>query len=213
MPLRDRMYLLSSPADVDEFLAEFPTSALFKAGRCHKTNLGFRQLEKALDARESIFLGFIRAIDDQAAADHVAMHTGIPHQAPQVILFAQGKPVFTSDHWHITEPTLAFALRRHCGPLPGEDPTPAFLPNEVTEYRHLLQALLDDQLTDEAFARQWKELPRSHTHLQSLLREMDEALCCGDRCSDGGCSSLPIAQRKRATLKAKATQLLSLFNF
>ena len=42
MGLRDRMYELTEVSEVDEFLKQFPTGAIFKAGSCHKTMQGLR---------------------------------------------------------------------------------------------------------------------------------------------------------------------------
>jgi hypothetical protein len=51
--LRDRVVNLTSPEDVQGFLAQNPTSVIFKAGTCHKTMQGFGFLQEKLEPRVS----------------------------------------------------------------------------------------------------------------------------------------------------------------
>ena len=48
MALKDRIEFLTTPEEVDRFLARHPAAAIFKAGTCHKTNEGFSHVEARL---------------------------------------------------------------------------------------------------------------------------------------------------------------------
>ena len=113
MPLKDRTRFLSTPAEVDAFLREHPSAALFKAGLCHKNvqTLGYVQGE--LESREDIPLGVIRVVESRAASNHVAQITRVIHESPQFFLFRDGKVVFDRDNWDITPEDLKEALEAH----------------------------------------------------------------------------------------------------
>ncbi len=119
MSLRDRMYELTSIEEVNEFLEEFPTGAIFKAGTCHKTVDGFAVVEKALNSRPNINLGFIRVVEARPASNHIAEITAIVHQSPQFILFADGAPVYDVDNWDITSQVVEAALQKNLGAAPS----------------------------------------------------------------------------------------------
>jgi bacillithiol system protein YtxJ len=105
--LRDRIVNLTDTADVEAFLADPPTSVIFKAGTCHKTMQGFGFLQEQLEAREDLMVGLIRVVESRAASNLVAERTGIVHHSPQVILFRDGDAVFDVDNWAITPDALA----------------------------------------------------------------------------------------------------------
>jgi len=105
--LRDRIVNLTDPADVEAFLADHPTSVIFKAGTCHKTMQGFGFLQEQLESREDLMVGLIRVVEARAASNLVAERTGIVHHSPQVILFRDGGAVFDVDNWAITPDALA----------------------------------------------------------------------------------------------------------
>lgn len=111
MPLKDRISFLASPAEVDAFLRDNPTAAIFKVGNCHKTQETFVHVEAHLDPREDLKLGIIRVIECRPASNHVAALTGIEHESPQIILFRDGKNVFDRDNWDITAEAMAEGLR------------------------------------------------------------------------------------------------------
>jgi bacillithiol system protein YtxJ len=114
--LKDRMQLLSTPANVDEFLARNPDAVLFKAGSCHKTDAVLRHVHALLDARDELPFGLIRVVEARPASNHLAALTGITHESPQLILFRQGKAVFDRDNWAITPESLQAALEQHFMP-------------------------------------------------------------------------------------------------
>ncbi len=113
MALKDRIQFLTTPAEVDGFLAAHRQAALFKIGMCHKTQETFQHVEAQLAPREDLPLGMIRVIESRPASNHVAALTGIPHESPQLILFKDGRPVFDRDNWDITAEDIALALREH----------------------------------------------------------------------------------------------------
>jgi bacillithiol system protein YtxJ len=115
--LRDRITFLTTPEEVDSFLAANPDAALFKIGMCHKTQETFRHVETTLGPREELPLGMIRVIESRPASNHVAALTGITHESPQLILFKDGRPVFDRDNWDITEDDVRAALETHFAPV------------------------------------------------------------------------------------------------
>jgi len=113
MSVRERMYELTSAEEVDEFLKTFPTGVIFKAGGCHKTMEGFAHVEKALEPRPEIRVGFVRVIESRPASNHIEGLTGIKHESPQFILFVDGKATFDLDNWDIQPMPLAEGLEQH----------------------------------------------------------------------------------------------------
>ena len=113
MGLRDRMTELKTPAEVDAFLREHPTSAIFKAGTCHKTQETFTAVERQLGPRTEMPMGLIRVVEWRPASNHVASLTGFRHESPQIVLFRDGKPVFETNNWDITDEALQEALSEH----------------------------------------------------------------------------------------------------
>ena len=111
MTLESRIRFLSTPAEVDSFLGENPTAAIFKAGTCHKTDEVFHHVERHLAPRQGLPLGVIRVLEARPASNHVATRTGIAHESPQLILFQGGRPVFDRDNWDITDEAVAEGLK------------------------------------------------------------------------------------------------------
>lgn len=116
MAFKDRIEFLTTPGQVDAFLAKHPSAAIFKAGTCHKTPEGFIHVEQQLGPREDLPLGMIRVVEARAASDRVAEITGIRHESPQLILFKDQKAVFDRDNWDITPEDLKAALEEHFAP-------------------------------------------------------------------------------------------------
>ena len=111
MSLKDRISVLTSPAEVDGFLKANPTAAIFKAGTCHKTQETFSHVQAHLEPREDLKLGIIKVVEARPASNHVAALTGIEHESPQIILFKDGKNVFDRDNWDITEESVIEGLK------------------------------------------------------------------------------------------------------
>lgn len=110
MTLKDRIRFLTTPEQVDAFLAENPSAAIFKAGMCHKTSETFEHVQAELEGREDLALGVIRVVEARQASNRVAERTGIQHESPQILLFKDGKAVFDRDNWDITAASIAEAL-------------------------------------------------------------------------------------------------------
>lgn len=154
MSLRERMYELTEPHEVDEFIARFPTSVIFKAGSCHKTMQGFGHVEEALNHRDNIHLAFIRVIESRPASNHVAALTGIVHQSPQFILIKNGKPVYDVDNWNITPDALETALNTHLGVVEKKKCIPSHRGN-VGPYVELLRLFVNDEISEQEFSAEW----------------------------------------------------------
>jgi bacillithiol system protein YtxJ len=105
--------MLSTPEQVDAFLARHQSAALFKVGNCYKTPEAFAHVQSQLGPREDFPLGIIRVLEARAASNHVAALTGVTHESPQIFLFKEGKAVFDRDNWDITAEDIAAALRQH----------------------------------------------------------------------------------------------------
>ena len=117
MELKDRIRFLSTPQDVDDFLAQNPQAVVFKAGTCHKTQETFSDIQPVLDSRPDLALGVIRVLEARPASNRVAEVTGLRHESPQLILFKDGRAVFDRDNWEITGQTFAEALGAGLAPV------------------------------------------------------------------------------------------------
>ena len=113
MALKDRILFLTTPEQVDAFVKENPSAAIFKAGTCHKTSEMFQHVQSQLDSRDDLPLGVIRVVEARKASDHVAEMTGIQHESPQLLFFKDGKAVYDRDNWDITAESIAEALESH----------------------------------------------------------------------------------------------------
>jgi bacillithiol system protein YtxJ len=113
LTLKDRVSFLTTPAQVDEFLAAHPDAAIFKAGTCHKTQETFSHVQAHLEPHEELALGIIRVVEARPASNRVTELTGITHESPQFFLFKGGKAVFDRDNWDITDEDVAAGLAEH----------------------------------------------------------------------------------------------------
>ena len=113
MTLKERITFLTTPEQVDQFLAANKTAAIFKAGTCHKTPTAFEHVQAHFEDREDMPLGIIRVVESRHASNHVEKLTGVRHESPQLLLFRDGKPVFDRDNWDITAETVAEGLQSH----------------------------------------------------------------------------------------------------
>ena len=117
LTLKDRIRILTTPQDVDDFLAQNPQAVVFKAGTCHKTQETFSQVQPLLDGRPDLPLGVIRVVESRPASNRVAELTGLRHESPQLILFKDGRAVFDRDNWDITGESVAAALGERLAPV------------------------------------------------------------------------------------------------
>jgi bacillithiol system protein YtxJ len=154
---------LTTPEDVDTFLAEHPVAGIFKAGTCHKTMQGFSVLETFLKQHE-LPLGFIRVVDWRPASNHVASITGVVHQSPQFLLFKDGRTVYDVDNWDITPESLAPVFETE---VPARAAETAGVSTDVEPYRALMQRYLDGQMGDAQFQDTYVTMFRDDANLRS----------------------------------------------
>jgi bacillithiol system protein YtxJ len=164
--LRDRIVNLTDTADVEAFLADHPTSVIFKAGTCHKTMQGFGFLQEQLEAREDLMVGLIRVVESRAASNLVAERTGIVHHSPQVILFRDGDAVFDVDNWNITPEVLDGGFAK----LPaGGEPvsTGGGDRSDLAPYLTVLEQYLSGAIDDRQFEFSYTTMFRDDASLRS----------------------------------------------
>ncbi len=171
--LRDRIFNLESPEDVQSFLSENPSSVIFKAGTCHKTMQGFGFLQEKLEARDDLSVGLIRVVQARPASNFVVQETGIVHQSPQVILYRDGQAVFDVDNWEITPEVLEQGLAQvpYSGTAEG---AASGTKSDLTPYLGLLERYLSGSLDDREFEFAYTTTFRDDASLRS--REEVEVL-------------------------------------
>jgi hypothetical protein len=164
--LRERFFPLHQPADVDRFLDRFEWSAIFKAGTSDKTFDAWEVVQKILEPRVDVAVGFIRLPDDRPASDRVTTASGLVHRSPQFILFNRVTPRVHLDEQAIVPDQLVPALADQ---LPVEVGTR--VQNEdvvsIEPYRRLLREYVGGTLPEERF--QWGYLDRLQK--ESLWRD------------------------------------------
>jgi bacillithiol system protein YtxJ len=155
--LRERVFLLHQPADVERFLSGLPWCLIFKAGTSDKTFDAWLVAQQALEPRVDVAVGFVRLPEDRPASECVAAMSGIAHRSPQLILFHEAKARFHLDEFAITRDELVPLLNEH---LPSGPGSPVRNEAVVTlePYRAILSQFLQDQLSEERF--QWAYLDR-----------------------------------------------------
>lgn len=155
---------LTTPEDVQAFLQQHETAAVFKAGTCHKTMQGFGVIESFL-ARHELPLGFIRVVDWRPASDWVAERTGIVHHSPQIIIFKNGEARFEANNWDITPERLAPAFAELV-PL-AEDTGGVATEAGVQPYVELIDLFLEDKIDAFVFQDRWVNFFRDDAQLRS----------------------------------------------
>jgi bacillithiol system protein YtxJ len=195
---------LTTPEEVDTFLAQYPQAAVFKAGTCHKTMQGFGVLETFL-ARHELPVGFIRVVDWRPASNHVSELTGIQHHSPQFILFDHGKPTFDVDNWNITPEALGPVFEDG---VPLREGQVAAAEGNVEPYRQLMQAYVDGQLPDWQFQERYVNMFRDDASLRSQRQfELLSKLFGDPDAYHGGLHQLG-APQERGDLKARVQELI-----
>ncbi|HZJ09726.1 MAG TPA: monothiol bacilliredoxin BrxC family protein [Trueperaceae bacterium] len=167
--LKDRVVLLTSPEDVSEFLDQYPTSVIFKAGTCHKTMQGFGFVQEKLEPREDLMCGVIRVVEARAASNLVAERTNVHHESPQVIMFADGQPVFNVDNWAITPEALTSGFSQ----LPSGEAVAVASDSarsNLAPYLTVLERYLNGDIDDQQFEFTYTHMFRD----DSTLRPGDE---------------------------------------
>jgi hypothetical protein len=161
--LRERFFPLHQPADVDRFLDRFEWSAVFKAGTSDKTFEAWDVVQRVLESRVDVAVGFIRLPEDRAASDRVTAASGIPHRSPQFILFNRADARTSLDELSIVPDQLVPVLAERLPAAVG-----ARIQNEdvvtIEPYRRLLREFVGGALPDERF--QWAYLDRLQKEAQ-----------------------------------------------
>lgn len=157
MSLRERVFPLCTPGQVDAFLELHPLAAVFKASTSDKTLQAMEHLQKYLSDRPDLAVGIIRIPEDRPASDHLEARSGIKHQSPQFIVFWEGRPLFDLDNQRIN-PDLLEPLLLQLLPLQVGKPVrnPAVV--GLHAYLDLLDRFIAGQLSEERF--QWGYLDR-----------------------------------------------------
>ncbi|UCH25328.1 MAG: thioredoxin family protein [Trueperaceae bacterium] len=171
--LKDRVVNLANPEDVTQFLAEHPTSVIFKAGTCHKTMQGFGFLQERLEPREDLMVGIIRVIEWRAASNLVAELTKIRHESPQVILFKDGEAVFDLDNWNIVPEALEVGFAK-IPPADGVVASETSSKSDLGPYLQVLEQYLTGLMNDRQFEYVYTTMFRDDASLRS--REEVEVL-------------------------------------
>lgn len=148
---RERTVLLTSPEDVNGFLEQFPTSAIFKAGTCHKTMQGFGFVQDQLKNRDDLMVGIIRVVEARPASNLVAEKTGIIHHSPQLILFKDGQAVFERNNWDITEESVSEGLQHVPYSGQGVVTDGKSASSDVRPYLQLLEQFLAGDMDERQF--------------------------------------------------------------
>jgi hypothetical protein len=207
MSLRERVFALHTPEQVDAFLKQHRLAAVFKAGGSDKTLQALEYLQKYLADRPDLAVGIIRIPEDRPASDHLSALAGVKHQSPQFILFWQCRPLFDLDNQRINPDLLEPLLLQW---LPQEIGEPVCNPAVVglQAYRDLLDRFIAGQLSEERF--QWAYLDRLKSEA-SWRSDADFALLNSLFPNPDGRSFSPakvIALEFQAQLKTTATPLI-----
>jgi len=203
--LRDRIVNLTEPDAVEAFLAEHPTSIIFKAGTCHKTMQGFGFLQERLEQRPDLMVGLIRVVEARAASNLVAERTGIVHESPQVILFRDGAAVFDVDNWAITPDALAAGLER----VPAGEAAAVAAAGAGSDLRPYLD-VLDQFLAGVIDERQFEYVYTTMFRDDASLRSREEVEVLGSIFGDvdrhAAMHLMMAGQAEREALRARAEE-------
>ncbi len=197
---------LTTPEEVDTFLAQYPQAAIFKAGTCHKTMQGFGVLETFL-ARYQLPVGFIRVVDWRPASNHVTELSGLTHHSPQFILFEHGQPSFEVNNWDIT-PDALLPVFEDKVPRRSSEATITGK-GHVEPYKQLMQAYLQGQMPDWEFQERYVNMFRDDASLRSQQEfDMLSRLFGDPDAYHGGLHQLG-APQERGDLKSRVQELLT----
>ena len=164
--MRERMYALTTPEEVDAFITQNPVAAVFKAGTCHKTMQVWGNIEYFLKERPDVPVGVIRVVEARPASNRVAERTGIQHQSPQFLVFKDGEAKFDLDNWDITkenlEPRLSATLPvLDAAMAAGEKRT------SLEPYTKLMDQFLSGAISEQQFQWTYLDMFRNDANLRS----------------------------------------------
>ncbi len=164
--MRERMFNLTTPEEVNLFISENPACAIFKAGTCHKTMQGWGNIESYLSQRPDVPVGIIRVVEARPASNHVADLTGIVHQSPQIILFRDQEAKFDLDNWNITKENLEPNLEKFLPALEGEVVAEGKR-TSLDPYKNLMDKYLSGAVSESQFQWTYLEMFRNDANLRS----------------------------------------------
>lgn len=198
---------LTTPEEVQAFLAKYPLAAIFKAGTCHKTMQGFGVVETFLKKHE-LPVGFIRVVDWRPASDWVAQNFQIIHHSPQFILVNDGQKVlFEVNNWDITPEALGPIFEQHVPTRSNEGAVAT--DDNVEPYRRLMRDFLDNKINEFAFQDQYVNMFRDDASLRSQREfELLSRLFGDPDAYHGGLHQLG-APEERGDLRARVEELLA----
>jgi bacillithiol system protein YtxJ len=164
--MRERMYALTTPEEVDTFITQNPVAAVFKAGTCHKTMQGWGNIEYFLKERPDVPVGVIRVVEARPASNRVAERTGIQHQSPQFVVFKDGEAQFDLDNWDITKENLEPRLN---STLPALDGAAAAGEKRTSlePYTKLMDQFLGGAISEQQFQWTYLDMFRNDANLRS----------------------------------------------
>jgi bacillithiol system protein YtxJ len=113
LTFEERAVQLATVAEVEAFVQEHPTSAIFKAGACGQTPRALDSIRPVLDAYGALPLAVITVVAARAASNRLAELTGIRHASPQLLLLKDGGAVWAADSWELTEEATRESFARH----------------------------------------------------------------------------------------------------
>jgi bacillithiol system protein YtxJ len=104
--------ILHTTGDFDAALRANRHLLLFKHSPACPISAAARDEYDAWRATEpALQTAFVDVIADRAVARSIASTTGVRHESPQAILFAEGRPAWHASHGAITAAALAEACR------------------------------------------------------------------------------------------------------
>lgn len=84
---------------------------LFKHSRiCEVSAEAFEQYKTFLLHNPDVRTGWVDVHEQRAAMRELAAETGVRHESPQVLLFREGKVVWSANHWEVTRENMEHAL-------------------------------------------------------------------------------------------------------
>ena len=167
MSLRENMYALNTAEEVDAFIDQNPTAAIFKAGTCHKTMQGWGNIESLLRDRNDVPVGIIRVVEARPASNRVAERTGITHQSPQLIVFQNQQAQFDLDNWNITLENLEPNFEQHLPESDGTSVSPSKKTTNMAPYAGLMDQFIGGQIHEQQFQWTYLEMFRNDANLRS----------------------------------------------
>ena len=167
MSLRENMYALNTAGEVDAFIDQNPTAAIFKAGTCHKTMQGWGNIESLLRDRNDVPVGIIRVVEARPASNRVAERTGITHQSPQLIVFRDQQAKFDLDNWNITAENLEPSFERFLPETDGTTLNAGGKTSNMLPYAGLMDQFINGQVSEPQFQWTYLEMFRNDANLRS----------------------------------------------